>query len=97
MLKLKESPHWAKELILARRAATTWLAKRPVRRPDFKGKSLQKIEGLIEISYIFVENADEDSEIRVYVKDERLIGKKMREAMLAKGKPIVLEKVRLYV
>ena len=28
---------------------------------------------------------------------EKPIGKKMREAMLAKGKPIVLEKVRLYV
>ena len=31
------------------------------------------------------------------MKDEGSIGKKMREAMLAKGKPIVLEKVRLYV
>ena len=31
------------------------------------------------------------------MKDEGLIGKKMREAMLAKGKPIVLEKMRLYV
>ena len=31
------------------------------------------------------------------MKDEGKIGKKMREAMLTKGKPIVLEKVRLYV
>ena len=31
------------------------------------------------------------------MKDEGLIGKKMREAMLPKGKPIVLEKMRLYV
>ena len=31
------------------------------------------------------------------MKDEGPIGKKMREVMLVKGKPIVLEKVRLYV
>ena len=31
------------------------------------------------------------------MKDEGLIGKKMIEAMLGKGKPIMLEKVRLYV
>ena len=39
----------------------------------------------------------EDSEVRISLKDEGPIGKKMREVMLAKGKPIVLEKVRLYV
>ena len=31
------------------------------------------------------------------MKDEEPIGKKMKEAILAKGKPIVLENVRLYV
>ena len=97
MLKPEESSQWAKEPILARRAATTWLAKRPVRRPDFKGKSLQKVDGLIEISYIFEENANEDLEIRISVKDEGLIGKKMGEAMLSNGKQTVLENVRLYV
>ena len=71
--------------------------KRPVQGPDFEGKSRQKVDGLIEIPYISKENANEDLEIRVSVKDEGLIGKKMRKAMLAKGKPIVLEKVRLYV
>ena len=94
MLKPKESPQWAKEPILARRASATWLAKRSVRRPDSKGKSLQKVDGLIEILYIFEENTDDDHEIRVFVKDEGLIGKKMREAMLVKGKPIGLENVR---
>ena len=44
MLKPEESPHWAKEPIWARRAAATWLAKRPVRRADSKGKSLQKVD-----------------------------------------------------
>ena len=43
ILKSEESPQWAKELILARRVAATWLAKRPMRRPDSKGKSLQKV------------------------------------------------------
>jgi len=55
MLKPEESPHWANEPILARRAAATWLAKMPMRRPDSKGKSLQKVDGLIEILYIFEE------------------------------------------
>ena len=31
------------------KGATTWLAKRPVRHPDSKGKSLYKVDGLIEI------------------------------------------------
>ena len=47
--------------------------------------------------YIFYGNAHEDSEVRVSVKDEGLIRKKMREAILAKRKPILLENVRLYV
>ena len=97
MLKPEELPHWVKGPILARRAAATWLAKRPVRCPDFKGKSLQMVDRFLEILYIFDGNAHEDSEVRVFVKDEWLIGKKMREAMLAKGKLIMLEKVRLYV
>ena len=70
MLKPEELPHWAKEPILARRAAATWLAKRPVRRLDSKDKSLHKVDGLIEILYIFEKNADEDSKIRVSGKDE---------------------------
>ena len=60
----------AKEPILARRAAATWLAKMPVRRLDSKGESLQKVDRLIEILYIFERNADEDPKIRVSVKDE---------------------------
>ena len=60
----------AKEPILARRAAATWLAKRLVRRPDSKVKSLHKVDGLIEILYISEENVDEDPRIRVSVKDE---------------------------
>ena len=62
MLKPKESPQWAKEPILARRAVATWLAKRPVRHLNSKSKSLQKVNWLIEIPYISEENADEDPE-----------------------------------
>ena len=82
---------------MARRAATTWLAKRLVRRLDSKGKSLQNVDKFLKILYIFDGNTHEDSEVRVSTKDEGLIGKKMRESMLAKRKPIILEKVRLYV
>ena len=55
---------------MARRAAATWLAKRSVWRPDSKGKSLHKVDGLIKILYISEENADEDPKIRVFVKEE---------------------------
>ena len=65
--------------------------------PDSKGKSLQKVDGLVEIPYISKENTVEDPEIRVSVKDEGLIGKKMGETIFDEGKSIVLEKVRLYV
>ena len=62
----------------------TWLAKRPMRRPNSEGKSLQKVNGLVEILNISNENVDEDPEVRESVKDEGLIGKKMKETMLAK-------------
>ena len=55
---------------MAGRAAATLLAKRPVRHLDSEGKSLQKVDGLVEIPYISEENADEDPKIRVSVKDE---------------------------
>ena len=58
---------------------------------------MQKVGRLVEISYIFDENADKDLEVRVSVKDEGPIGKKMVEAMLAKGKLIMLEKMMLYI
>ncbi|XP_023544859.1 uncharacterized protein LOC111804331 [Cucurbita pepo subsp. pepo] len=86
---------WVKETILARRPAATLLAKRSVRCPDSEGKSLRKVDGLVKIPYISNKNADEDHEVRIFVKDEGSIGKKIREAMLAKGKS--MKKVRLYV
>ncbi|XP_062167510.1 uncharacterized protein LOC133873772 [Alnus glutinosa] len=64
---------------------------------DADGKSLLKADGFVEIPYIADENADEDPDLRVSVKDEGPIGKTLKEAMLAKGKPLILEKVRVYV
>ena len=68
-----------------------------MRHPNSEGKSLEKVDGLVEIPYISEKNIDEDPEIRVFLKDERKIEKKMKETMLVEEKLIVLEKVRLYV
>lgn len=64
---------------------------------DADGTSLHKVDGSVEIPYIADENADEDPELRVTVKDEGPIGKRLKEAMVAKGKPIIFEKVRVFV
>lgn len=64
---------------------------------DADGKSLLKVDGLVEIPYIADENADEDPEVKISVKDEGPIGKRLKEAMLAEGKPLILEKIRVYV
>ena len=66
----EESPHWANEPILAGREAATLLAKRPVRDLDSEDKSLQKVDGLVEIPYISEENTNDHLEIRVSAKDE---------------------------
>ena len=76
---------------------TTCLAKRLVLHPNFEGRSLQKVDGLVKILYIFYENTGENLEVMVSVNDESPFGKKMKEAMLAKEKSIVLENVRLYI
>ncbi|PPS07045.1 hypothetical protein GOBAR_AA13600 [Gossypium barbadense] len=60
---------------------------------DGEGKTLLKAEGNLEIPYISDENADEDPEVKVTTKDEGPIGKALKEAMLANGKPLVLEKM----
>ncbi|XVE61278.1 hypothetical protein DITRI_Ditri06bG0026900 [Diplodiscus trichospermus] len=64
---------------------------------DGEGKTLLKVDGSVEIPYISDENADEDPEVKVTVKDEGPIGKTLKHAMLTKGKPLVLQKVKDYV
>ncbi|XP_031103637.1 activator of 90 kDa heat shock protein ATPase homolog [Ipomoea triloba] len=64
---------------------------------DSDGKSLAKTEGTVEIPYISDENADEDPEIRVTVREDGPIEKRLKDAFIAKGKPFVLEQVRSWV
>lgn len=64
---------------------------------DGDGGSLLKVDGVVEIPYISDENAGEDPEIRVSVKDEGPVGKRLKDAMWVKGKPVIEDKVRVYV
>ncbi|KAI4300672.1 hypothetical protein L6164_034021 [Bauhinia variegata] len=64
---------------------------------DADGKSLLKVDGTVEMPYISDENADEDPELKVTVKDEGPIGNRLKEAMISKGKPLILEKVKVWV
>ena len=43
------------------------------------------------------ENADEDPESKIIMKDERPIGKRLKKAMVLKGKPLILEKVMAWM
>lgn len=65
---------------------------------DSDGKSvLLKTEGSVEVPYISDENAGEDPDMRITIKDDGPIGKTLKEAFVAKGKPFVFEKIREYV
>ncbi|MFS7985411.1 putative activator of 90kDa heat shock protein ATPase [Helianthus anomalus] len=64
---------------------------------DPDGKSLLIVDGVVEISYISDENADEDPDLRVIVKYEGPIGKRLKDVFLAKGKEFVLKHMRVYV
>ncbi|KAK6945388.1 Activator of Hsp90 ATPase, N-terminal [Dillenia turbinata] len=64
---------------------------------DSSGNSILKVDGLVEVPYIADENADEDPELKITVKDEGPVGKTLREAFLAKGRSAILEKIRVYV
>ena len=55
------------------------------------------VTGLLEFPYVADENADDDPELKVSVKDESPVGHRLREAFLLKGKGIVLEKVAQFV
>ncbi|XP_031498785.1 uncharacterized protein LOC116263262 [Nymphaea colorata] len=64
---------------------------------DGGGNTLLKADGLVDFPYIADENADEDPEIKISIKDEGDIGRRIKEAFVATGKPILLEKVKQYV
>lgn len=64
---------------------------------DESGNSILKSEGSVEIPYIADENAGEDPEVKITVKDEGPIGKRLKDAFLGKGKPVILDKIKGYV
>lgn len=58
-----------------------------------------KLTGSVHIPYLADENADEDPEIRVSIRDDDggPVGRRVKDAFIAKGNPLILEKVRAYV
>ncbi|KAF9597244.1 hypothetical protein IFM89_016385 [Coptis chinensis] len=64
---------------------------------DEEGNSLLKVDGNVEFPYIADENADEDPELKITVRDDGAIGKRLKDAFFTKGKGVLLEKVRVYV
>jgi activator of HSP90 ATPase len=64
---------------------------------DGNGNSLIKVQGNVDLPYVADENANDEPELKVSVRDESALGQRLREAFLVKGKPIVLEKIARYV
>lgn len=57
-----------------------------------------KVVGAAEVPYLADENADEDPELRVTIRgDETPLARRAKDAFLARGKPMVLEKIREFV
>ncbi|EPS71645.1 hypothetical protein M569_03115 [Genlisea aurea] len=61
------------------------------------GEVILSTEGSVEVPYISDENAGEDPEIRITIKDEGPVGRQLKDAFVAKGKAFVFEKIRDYV
>ncbi|KAI5078487.1 hypothetical protein GOP47_0006158 [Adiantum capillus-veneris] len=64
---------------------------------DGQGNSLAQVTGRVEMPYVADENADEDPELKVSVLDEGAVGQRLREAFLATGKSMLLERVAKFV
>jgi len=64
---------------------------------DGSGTPLATATGSLEFPYVADENADDDPELKVSVKNDSAVGQRLREAFLAKGKPTVLKKVNQFV
>ncbi|KAL6661296.1 hypothetical protein ACP70R_000680 [Stipagrostis hirtigluma subsp. patula] len=63
-----------------------------------EGGVLAKVAGAAEVPYLADENADEDPDLRVTVRGEETpLARRAKDAFLARGKPLVLEKIREYV
>nr|CAD1826167.1 unnamed protein product [Ananas comosus var. bracteatus] len=72
---------------------------------SIRTKALEKLDGEAyvnvrkgKVPYLADENAGEDPEVRITVRDDDgPIGRRIKDAFVAKGKPLVLEKLRSYV
>ncbi|KMZ71719.1 Activator of 90 kDa heat shock protein ATPase [Zostera marina] len=59
---------------------------------------IAKVNGTVEIPYLADENADEDPELRITVRDDDgPVGKRVKDAFFTKGKPVILEKIKEFV
>lgn len=59
---------------------------------------LLRVTGSIEVPYLADENAGEDPELKIVVLDgDGPIGHRIKNAFIAKGKPVILQKIRSYV
>ncbi|KAF8769481.1 hypothetical protein HU200_006515 [Digitaria exilis] len=57
-----------------------------------------KVTGAAEVPYLADENADEDPDLRVTIRgDETPLARRAKDAFFARGKPLVLEKIREFV
>lgn len=57
-----------------------------------------KVSGAAEVPYLADENADEDPDLRITVRGEETpLARRAKDAFFARGKPLVLEKIREYV
>ncbi|CAL9042990.1 uncharacterized protein LOC135623719 [Musa acuminata AAA Group] len=62
------------------------------------GDPLVNVSGSVEVPYLADENAGEDPEVRITIRDDDgPVGRRIKDAFIAKGKPVVLEKLRAYV
>ncbi|KAG6511323.1 hypothetical protein ZIOFF_029383 [Zingiber officinale] len=65
---------------------------------DGSAPPLLKVSGTVEVPYLADENAGEDPEVRITLRDDDgPIGRRIKDAFLAKGKPVILEKLRIFV
>ncbi|KAH7298531.1 hypothetical protein KP509_25G048100 [Ceratopteris richardii] len=64
---------------------------------DGEGNSLGKATGKVDLPYIADENADEAPELKCSVLDEGAVGQRLRQAFLATGKSMILERVATFV
>lgn len=65
---------------------------------DPSSDPIAKVTGTVEIPYLADENADDDPEMRITVRDDDgPVGKRVKDAFFAKGKPVILEKIKEFV